>query len=267
MGTQQSRSGHGRQGSQQHSQQSDHRPQQDRDLQRNKQSDRGQQHPSGEPGQQSQSGGPGGQQGQGASSKREASHGEPSSGQQSTGVGPVAKAPGGTASGQRLQGVSYGGEPGKPQQAQGGVTLDRQHNEVQQSTLGGGRDFEHKLENEGREQNRRQDTRRQQMSGQGVSGGQQSRGASGEVDALRGGNQYGEGNYAGTRQYDKATKEYAESGRVEQAARAAAPKSDAEAREMEAAEAEGKRHAKGADPALTRGAPTQKTPRPGHEEE
>ena len=203
MGTQQSRSGHGRQGSHQQSQQSDHRPQQERDLQRNKQSDRGQQ--------------------QGHASSRE-------------------------------------------QQAQGGG-LDRQDDEVQQSTLGGGRDFEHKLENEGREQNRMQDTQRRQMSQQNVGTGQQAQRASGEVDALRGGNQYGEGNYAGTRQYDEATKAYAESGRVEDAARAAAPKSEAEAREMEAAEAEGKRHAKGEDPALTRGAPSQKTPRPGREEE
>jgi hypothetical protein len=206
MGTQQSRSGHGRQGSHQHSQQSDRRPQQDRDLQRNKQSDRG---------QQQQSGGSSGQQSQSGESKRQ-------------------------------QGESA---------------------EVQQSTLGGGRDFEHKLENEGREQNRMQDTRRRQMSQQNAPGGQSAQRASGQVDALRGGNEYGEGNYAGTRQYDKATKEYAESGRVEQAARAAAPKSDAEAREMEAAEAEGKRHAKGEDPALTRAAPSQNTPRPGREEE
>jgi hypothetical protein len=242
MGTQQSRSGHGRQGSQQHSQQSDHRPQQDRDLQRNKQSDRGQQHQGG--GSKSQSGS-GGQQGS----------------------GPVAKSPGGTASGQRLQGDSDAGQPGKsaPQQAQGG-SLDRQHDEVQQSTLGGGRDFEHKLENEGREQNRMQDTRRRQMSQQNAPAGQKE-GGSRQVDALRGGNPYGEGSYAGTRQYDKAAKEYAESGRVEQAARDAAPRSDAEAREMDAAEAEGKRRAKGEDPALTRGAPSPNVPRPGREEE
>jgi hypothetical protein len=94
--------------------------------------------------------------------------------------------------------------------------------------------------------------------GQGREGGQQ-RQQSGQ-------NVHGEGNYAATRQYDDATKQYVESGRVEEAARAAAPKSQAEAREMEAAEAEGKRRAKGEDPALNRRA-SSGTPRPGHEEE
>jgi hypothetical protein len=223
MGTQQSRSGHGRQGSEQHSQQTDHRPQQDRDLQRNKQSDRGQHH-------------------QGGASTRQQSQGGSSHRQQSQG----------------------GGSSDESQ----GVGLDRQDNEVQQSTLGGGRDFEHKLENEGREQNRMQDTQRRQMSQQNVGAGQQAQRASGQVDALRGSNEYGEGNYAGTRQYDKATKEYAESGRVEEAARAAAPKSEAEAREMQAAEDEGKRHAKGEDPALTRHSPPASgTPRSGRGED
>ncbi|HJU22220.1 MAG TPA: hypothetical protein VJ891_06895 [Casimicrobiaceae bacterium] len=85
-------------------------------------------------------------------------------------------------------------------------------------------------------------------------------------------NVYGEGNYAASREYDKDVKDFAESGRVESAARSAAPKSDEEAREMEAAEQEGKRHSKGEDPALTRGPSRQppespSKPRPGHEEE
>ena len=85
-------------------------------------------------------------------------------------------------------------------------------------------------------------------------------------------NVHGEGNYAASRQYDDATKKFTASGRVEPAARAAAPRSDADAREMAAAEAEGKRHSKGEDPALNRKA-SQKapespdTPRPGQEEE
>ena len=174
MGTQQSRSGHGRQGSQQQAQQSDRRPQQDRDLQRNKQSDRGQQH---------------------------------------------------------------------------------QGTERQQSQLGGHKDFTHRMENEGREQNREQQDVRREQSQQ--SGSQ---------------NVYGEGNYAATKHYDDATKRYVESGRVEAAAREAAPKSAKEAREMDAAEAEGKRRAKGEDPALKRKATqlageSSKPPRPGHEEE
>ena len=200
MGTQQSRSGHGRQGSHQQGQQSDRRPQQDRDLQRNKQSDRSQQqHQQGDRNPQ--------QQGGGSSSDQSAN-----------------------ASGGRQQG----------QQA-----------ERQQSQLGGNRDFTHKMENEGREQNREQQNMRRQQSQQ---------------------NAYGEGNYAASRQYNEATKDYTQSGQVESAARAAAPKSDAEARQMDAAEAEGKRHAKGEDPALTRGSSMQspesgKTPRPGQEEE
>jgi len=65
-------------------------------------------------------------------------------------------------------------------------------------------------------------------------------------------NVYGEGNYAASRQYNDATREFVESGRVEQAARDAAPQSDADALQMQAAEDEGKRHAKGEDPALSR---------------
>ena len=195
MGTQQSRSGHGRQGSQQQGQQAERRPEQDRDLQRNKQSDRSQQ-------QHHQSGGGRQQQASGTGSGQSASGGQP------------------------------------------------QMQERQQSQLGGNRDFTHKMENEGREQNREQQNMRRQQSQQNV---------------------HGEGNYAASKQYNDATKDYANSGRAEPAARAAAPKSDAEARAMDAAEAEGKRHAKGEDPALSRRASasgaSSETPRPGHEEQ
>jgi len=199
MGTQQSRSGHGRQGSQQQSQQTARRPEQDRDLQRNKQSDRSQQqHPHTDRHRQQQQ----------ASS---------ASGQQTA-----------TSSGQQQM------QP-----------------ERQQSQLGGNRDFTHKMENEGREQNREQQNMRRQQSQQNV---------------------HGEGNYAASKQYNEATRDYTQSGRVDGAARAAAPKSDADAREMDAAEAEGKRHAKGEDPALSRRASSSsgessETPRPGHEEQ
>jgi len=125
-----------------------------------------------------------------------------------------------------------------------------QMQERQQSQLGGNRDFTHKMENEGREQNREQQNMRRQQSQQNV---------------------HGEGNYAASKQYNDATKDYAKSGRAEPAARAAAPKSDADARAMDAAEAEGKRHAKGEDPALSRRASpsgeASETPRPGHEEQ
>jgi hypothetical protein len=54
---------------------------------------------------------------------------------------------------------------------------------------------------------------------------------SGQVD-----NVHGEGNYEATRQYNSATKKFVESGRVEQAARDAKPRTAKEAAEMEAAE-------------------------------
>ena len=92
--------------------------------------------------------------------------------------------------------------------------------------------------------------------------------------------EYGEGNYKASRQYNDATKKFVESGRVDEAARNAAPKSDAEAKDMRDAEAEGKQHAKEEDPALHRGQRSQddsrgkpvtdrsadatKTPKPGH---
>jgi hypothetical protein len=84
-------------------------------------------------------------------------------------------------------------------------------------------------------------------------------------------NVHGEGNYAASKQYNDATRQFAQSGRVDQAARAAAPKSDADAKQMQAAEAEGKRHAKGEDPALNRKrsdlAPdASRAPKPGEQE-
>ena len=63
---------------------------------------------------------------------------------------------------------------------------------------------------------------------------------------------YGEGNYEASRQYNQATREFVRSGKVDEAAREAAPESDAEALQMAAAEAEGRSRAKEEDPALTR---------------
>jgi hypothetical protein len=84
-------------------------------------------------------------------------------------------------------------------------------------------------------------------------------------------NVYGEGNYQATRDYNARTKQFIESGRVDEAARDAAPNSEAEAREMAAAEAEGKRHAKEEDPEITLpesdlGPEDTDTPRPGKED-
>lgn len=193
MGTRQSRSGRGQQGTQgtrNPSERIDRRPEQDRDLQRNKQSDRGQHQ----------------QQSDRSAEQQSASGSRP-------------QQQGGAASQQRTSATS----------------------------------------------NRQDEHAERQQSAQGASGKQADRQQSGQ-------NVYGEGNYAASRQYDKDVKDFAESGRAEPAARAAAPKSDDEARDMEAAEQEGKRHSKGEDPALTRGPSGQprespSKPRPGHEEE
>jgi hypothetical protein len=66
----------------------------------------------------------------------------------------------------------------------------------------------------------------------------------------------GEGDYEATRRYRKRTDEYLKNNDVEKAAVRAAPTSSREAEDMKAAEAAGKRRAKGEDPALRRrGAP------------
>jgi hypothetical protein len=70
----------------------------------------------------------------------------------------------------------------------------------------------------------------------------------------------GEGNYDATRRYDKAARDFVESGKVEDAARDARPKSPEEAEEMNEAERAGKSHAKGEDPATT-------SPRPASNKE
>jgi hypothetical protein len=62
----------------------------------------------------------------------------------------------------------------------------------------------------------------------------------------------GEGDYAATRRYRKRTEEYLDNHDVEKDARRAAPRSGKEAQSMAAAEAAGKRRAKGEDPALRR---------------
>jgi len=62
----------------------------------------------------------------------------------------------------------------------------------------------------------------------------------------------GEGDYQATRRYRKRTNRYLASNDVNRAARRAAPRSRAEAQELAAAEAAGKKRAKGEDPALRR---------------
>jgi hypothetical protein len=71
--------------------------------------------------------------------------------------------------------------------------------------------------------------------------GSQQQAASGE------GRQYGEGNYAATKQYNEGLKKHLESSDTEQEARDAAPRSQAEAQEMEQAERKGRSRARGGD--------------------
>ena len=60
----------------------------------------------------------------------------------------------------------------------------------------------------------------------------------------------GEGSYSGTKDYNKRTKKFVESGKVEEAARDAEPRSEEEKQAMQKAERLGKERAKGEDPAL-----------------
>ncbi len=61
---------------------------------------------------------------------------------------------------------------------------------------------------------------------------------------------HGEGNYQASREYNQATRKFAQSGNVERAARKAAPKSKREAEEMKRAEDTGRSRSKGEDPEL-----------------
>ncbi|MBV9824543.1 MAG: hypothetical protein JO001_02510 [Alphaproteobacteria bacterium] len=62
----------------------------------------------------------------------------------------------------------------------------------------------------------------------------------------------GEGNKTAARQYNEAQHEFADSGKVDEKAREAEQALDKEQRELQRAEAVGKRHAHGEDPALRR---------------
>lgn len=73
----------------------------------------------------------------------------------------------------------------------------------------------------------------------------------------------GEGDYEATRRYRKRTDEYVNNNDVVKAALRAAPTSAREAEDMKAAEAAGKRRAKGEDPALRRRAAPRVEPSKG----
>lgn len=77
----------------------------------------------------------------------------------------------------------------------------------------------------------------------------------------------GEGDYASAEKYNKDTRDFVQSGKVEQAAKDSAPRNAQEEAEMRKAEAEGREHAKGgqggAKPEKNvagRGAPNEQPP-------
>jgi len=57
----------------------------------------------------------------------------------------------------------------------------------------------------------------------------------------------GEGNYDATRRYDKAASDFAKSGKVDEAARAAQPRDAKEAEQLQRAEQAGRSRSKGED--------------------
>ena len=71
----------------------------------------------------------------------------------------------------------------------------------------------------------------------------------------------GEGSYSGSKDYNQRTKKFVDSGKVDEAARNAAPKTDEEKHAMQKAERLGKEKAKGEDPALK---DPKKVPHDGH---
>jgi hypothetical protein len=89
-----------------------------------------------------------------------------------------------------------------------------------------------------------QGQQKQGMASQGQRGQQQG----GQQQAQGGeGQQYGEGNYKASRDYNQGLKEHMQSHDIEKEARAAAPKSADEQREMDEAERIGKSRAKTKD--------------------
>jgi hypothetical protein len=79
----------------------------------------------------------------------------------------------------------------------------------------------------------------QEQSDEQRPSGRQQQAAGGE------GHQYGEGNYAATKQYNEGLKKHLESSDTEQEARDAAPRSDSEEKAMDEAERKGRSRARG----------------------
>ncbi len=92
----------------------------------------------------------------------------------------------------------------------------------------------------------------QQQSG---SSGRQQEAASGA------GGQYGEGNYAATRQYNEGMKDHVEHHDIEKEARDAAPRNASEESDMLAAEREGRKRARGEESAGSDGETPEDIPK------
>ncbi len=89
-------------------------------------------------------------------------------------------------------------------------------------------------------------TQSQSQQGQQQAGGKsQQQGGKSQVQ--------GEGNYEAGKEYQDAQHQFVESGRVQQAAENAAPRSQQEAQDMARAEREGRSRAKEEDPQLRKG--------------
>lgn len=69
----------------------------------------------------------------------------------------------------------------------------------------------------------------------------------------------GEGDYEAARRYDKSSEEFAKSGKVDEAAKAATPKTPQEGDSLKKAEEIGRSRAKGEDPALRKPGTSSKT--------
>jgi hypothetical protein len=74
--------------------------------------------------------------------------------------------------------------------------------------------------------------------------GEQQKAPKGEVE--------GEGSYKGSKDYNQRTQKFVESGKVDDAARAAKPQNEEEAHQMQKAERIGKQHARGEDKGLAK---------------
>jgi len=94
-----------------------------------------------------------------------------------------------------------------------------------------------------------QDDRQERYPGEGDVSKDPQQMQQGESSS-KGEKQYGEGNYAASRDYNQRTKQFVESGRVEAAAKSAAPKNEREAKEMSDAEREGRRPMREEDPEI-----------------